>query len=32
LISWKNCRNAESGGLPEVQVWQTDALDYLNAQ
>ncbi|MEQ9553678.1 MAG: tetratricopeptide repeat protein [Coleofasciculus sp. G3-WIS-01] len=32
LISWKNCRNAESGGLPEVQVWQTDALEYLKAQ
>jgi len=32
LISWKNCRQAESRGLPEVQVWQTDALDYLNAQ
>lgn len=32
LISWKNCRQAESRGLPEVQVWQADALDYLNAQ
>ncbi|MEQ9372089.1 MAG: serine/threonine-protein kinase [Coleofasciculus chthonoplastes F3-SA18-01] len=32
LIYWKNCRQAESRGLPEVQVWQADALDYLNAQ
>ncbi len=32
LISWKNCLEFESRGLPEVQTWQGEALEYLNSQ
>ncbi|MEQ9620693.1 protein kinase domain-containing protein [Coleofasciculus chthonoplastes] len=32
LISWKNCLEFESRGLPEVQTWQGEAQEYLNAQ
>ncbi|MEQ8384714.1 MAG: serine/threonine-protein kinase [Coleofasciculus sp. A1-SPW-01] len=32
LISWKNCLEFESRGLPEVQTWQGEAQEYLNSQ
>jgi len=32
LISWKNCLEFESRGLPEVQTWQGEAQEYLNAR
>ena len=32
LISWKNCLEFESRGLPEVKTWQGEAQEFLNAQ
>ncbi|MCJ8282218.1 MAG: hypothetical protein MJK14_20870 [Rivularia sp. ALOHA_DT_140] len=28
--SWQKCRDYDTDDLPEVEVWQLDAIQYLN--
>ena len=32
ITSWKNCAALDSNDLPEVEIWQLDALRYLKAE